>query len=780
MGNLGLMVALDPTMILPGVGIGGRSAQTSKTLTSVGRELDEYIKAGGKSTDFWLDKDPIIEGMAAEINNAVTEGAPVFLGLVRNGFNPHLAKQVVNNPDKTFDIIKDSLTKGIVADIRFAGNNLTSANDFHIQSKVLNDNFLDNVYAAMTDSQYTATYMRGGGRKQKNPVRTLVSSFKDIFGGTDPRLPSRPWAFLNEPERAVDTFVKTGYMFSIPENKINELAEKFYTEIFHKNYRGAQSIFYDELLMTEGALQLRYVFGLSDKEIKEFMAEHLDDVRGFSKDKRYMRPSLSNKFYDRTAFDDGLDPFTRAQFNNLALSEADKDAAVRGSLAFSGQAMDFTINVPDLKATLRYASQRRRLRNKVFRKDGYEQSMDAVREAAASGKLGTFFDETTPLGKELKGVIAEGIDDPGLGYKLLVEKVPFKATDIAFGFISRVWMPLQLVTRLAFPLKITTDGNLRMSARGFASIFRDPWEYLKLLWNDPNGAMVKLIQAQNPDFKPLTALTGPFRTTAKVLDEKYPDAIRKSLGALKQNNAKFGLPEVQDLYERDPRFTSVFRKDKGNWDLFRKYSTETEALGGTAIGLEDDYVEVYIDYLITQIAHDPFMPVIAQAMKKNLSDEETVELIQQVPYLMDEIQELNRKILSIQSVDKSSQVIPVIKSQQDFIDFVRHHKMFLSNYTANQQDLLDIVAQGMIGKTNIRSLDVAKQINKKKIKDTVKPYMLEVLEDLPFEVPGLKKVSKKGFAQGWAQFADALFFVAGQAEASLSRIPTFKQAYYLL
>ena len=49
MSNLGLMVVTDPTMVLPGVGIGGRSAQTSKTLAAVGKDLDDYVKAGGRA-----------------------------------------------------------------------------------------------------------------------------------------------------------------------------------------------------------------------------------------------------------------------------------------------------------------------------------------------------------------------------------------------------------------------------------------------------------------------------------------------------------------------------------------------------------------------------------------------------------------------------------------------------------------------------------------------------------------------------------------------------------
>ena len=779
MSNLGLMVVTDPTMVLPGVGIGGRSAQTSKTLTAVGKDLDDYVKAGGRAVDFWADKDETISLMANEIQQAVAKDAPVFTYLARNGFSPSMAKEVVDNPEKTFDIIKDSLTGGLISDVRFKGNNLTQANDFHIQAKVLNDNFLDNLYAAMTDGNYTATYMRGGGRKSKNAVRTLQSSMKDIFGGTDVRLPSRPWAYLGETDRAVDTFIKTGYMMSIPENKIDELVREFYDAIYRKDYRGAQNVFYDRLVKGEGALQLRYTFGLSDNEIKELMESSLDDVRGFSEKGRAYRPSQSPQFYDRTLLQEGLDPIARAQYHNTLLSETDKIYASEHALAMAGQAMDLTINIPDMKAILRYTGLRRRLRNKVFGTKNFETSMDAVRKQFDEGLPGTFYDKSTPIGRELQGVVKDGLEDPSLLFKYGAEKIPFRATDFAFTFISRAWMPLQLITRVAFPLKITTDGALRMSARGLASIFRSPWEYLKLIWNDPNAAMVKLIQSQNPDFKPYTALTGPFRTSGKVLSEKYPDFIRKGLGALKENNSKFGLPEVQDLYARDPRFTSVFRKTKGEYEDVFKYATEEEVVpGATRLDVQDDYVESYIDFLVTQFAHDPFMPVIAQAMKKNLPDEEIVDLIQRTPYLMDEITELNRKILSVRSVDKGSEVIPVLKTDQDYIDFVRHHKMTISNFTANQPDLIDMIAQGQVGRVNIRSLDVAKQINKESLKKTIRPIMLEVLEDLPSTVPGLKKVSGRSWRDGYANFIDALFFAVGQSEATLNRIPTFKQAYY--
>lgn len=64
-------------------------------------------------------------------------------------------------------------------------------------------------------------------------------------------------------------------------------------------------------------------------------------------------------------------------------------------------------------------------------------------------------------------------------------------------------------------------------------------------------------------------MRGPFRVTKPIeggrLTEKLPLKFRKSLGAITEGNSEFGVPEVRDLYERDPKFTSVFRKDNGKY-----------------------------------------------------------------------------------------------------------------------------------------------------------------------------------------------------------------------
>ena len=783
--NLIGMIKTDPfIMASKGVGVGGRGVASEEVLTGVGKQLDEHLKAGGTAADFFAEgQDDAIRILADKVQVLAEADAPLFSELTMRGFSPEVAFRIVDNsvdnPQGYFNIIKDSLTRGYISDIRVNGKMSSNARDFHLQPKVFSDNFLDNIADTMTGNTTTANYIRGGGTKAKGKIRTATSSAKDIFLGTDVRLPSRPFAFLTDTSRSVDTFVKTGRMMSVPTPVIEDLSKKFYVAIQDKNYKLAQSIFYDELVMREGAIQLKATFGLSDEELQLFFREHLDDVRGFSDRGKTYRPAQSSKYYN----DDFVDPFVKAQYADQIINEEELVQWSQKALGMAGQAMDLSINIPDLRATLRHTGIRRRLRNKLVGSNQVDESIALIRAEADKGVKGTFFDPDTPLGQITKGAF-DDLPDESFLYKKLVMDVPSALETGLFTFISRVWMPLQLITRIAFPLKITTDGMLRVSTKGLASIFRDPGEYMKMIFNDPDGLMIRYLDSKGIDVAPLTSLRGPFRVTKPIqggtLSEKLPLKYRKTLGALTEGNSEFGVPEVRDLYERDPKFTSVFRKDNGVWvDIEKTGRKNVAQTDGSvlAFDLDNDYIEAYIDYLITQMAHDPFMPIVAGAMRQGLSDADIVKAIQDNKYLMDEIASLNRKIMSRQNVDGRANNIVVIKNEKDFLDFVKHHRMTINNFTGASDELIEVIAQGKVGKVDVRDFEVLRTINSQRIKNTLTPIINKNSAELPITVPGLEKVSSKGIINKFKAFTDALFFTVGQSEAALVRIPTFKQAY---
>lgn len=196
-----------------------------------------------------------------------------------------------------------------------------------------------------------------------------------------------------------------------------------------------------------------------------------------------------------------------------------------------------------------------------------------------------------------------------------------------------------------------------------------------------------------------------------------------------------------------------------------------------AFKLNDDYIETYIDYLVTQMSHDPFMPIVAGAMRQGLSDADIVKAIKSNKYLMDEVDSLNRKIMSRQNVDGRAANIVVIRNDKDFLDFVKHHRMTINNFTGASDDLINVIAQGKVGKVDIRDFEVLRTMNSQSVKNTLTPLINRNAENLPTTVPGIEKLSTKGILNTYKQFTDALFFTVGQSEASLVRIPTFKQAY---
>ena len=210
---------------------------------------------------------------------------------------------------------------------------------------------------------------------------------------------------ISDVQRSLDLFIKQGRLFSIPTQVIDDLSKKYYQAIQNKQYKVAQNIYYDELILREGALQLKAVWGMSDNEISRFMKEHFDEVRGFTDEGKAYRPHHNKEFYDPNF----IDPFTKSQFGHQVSNPDDLLNFVGRAINSAGQAMDLTIQMVDLRATLRATGIRRRLRGRVLGSKHVERDMDIVREAAESGARGTFFDPETPIGKIIKDAGVEGV-----------------------------------------------------------------------------------------------------------------------------------------------------------------------------------------------------------------------------------------------------------------------------------------------------------------------------------------------------------------------------------
>ena len=782
--NLWLMVKTDPFyMASKGVGLGGSKVASEEVLTGVGKQFDEHIKAGGKPETFWVDKDEPIQVLAEKVMSLKEVDAPLFSELVVRGFSHHLADKVVkaSTVKEVHLLIKDSLTGGYISDIRVDGDMISGLNDFHLQPKVFDDNFLDNFADSISGNNYSADYIRGGASKTGKPLKDTLNSVKATFLGSDIRIPNTPMVQISDVQRSLDLFIKQGRLFSIPTQVIDDLSKKYYQAIQNKQYKVAQNIYYDELILREGALQLKAVWGMSDNEISRFMKEHFDEVRGFTDEGKAYRPHHNKEFYDPNF----IDPFTKSQFGHQVSNPDDLLNFVGRAINSAGQAMDLTIQMVDLRATLRATGIRRRLRGRVVGPKHVEKDMDIVREAAESGARGTFFDPETPIGQIIKDAGVEGVPAESWVFNKVVMEVPSALETGAFWFISNFWMPLQLITRIAFPKKIILDGGLRASAKGLNSMFRGFQGWVSMLWNDPDGAMLQVLKNKGVDVEALTSMKGPFRTTKHYennnLRGRLPASVRKAFGALTEGNADFGIPEVQSLYAKDPKFTSFFSKDKGRWeDTLKTVQKDVPGEFGWVekTVLNDKYVEDYISFLISQYAGDDWMPLIAGAMRKGMSDEQIMTLIKSEPKLMQMLDDLNRTIQARQHVDGQATFISVVTNDSQLLDFIRHHRMSINNFTGGDQELIDVIRLAKVGKHDLRSFEILKDMNMDSIRNTLEPMIIRNQDNLPASVPGMVEESAEGFLQNWSRFTNAIFYAVGQSEASLMRIPTFKQAYF--
>ena len=131
-------------------------------------------------------------------------------------------------------------------------------------------------------------------------------------------MPNRGQVDLRNIQEAVVMFSRVGNVFKVPESRLNKLLNDFYTAADEGLYTKAQDIYYDGLLRTEGALQLRYLYGLSDTEITEFFGRMKQGPRMFSDDVGdFLTPSRTDEFYPV----DEIDILTKKQFTPVILQD---------------------------------------------------------------------------------------------------------------------------------------------------------------------------------------------------------------------------------------------------------------------------------------------------------------------------------------------------------------------------------------------------------------------------------------------------------------------------
>jgi len=84
------------------------------------------------------------------------------------------------------------------------------------------------------------------------------------------------------------------------------------------------------------------------------------------------------------------------------------------------------------------------------------------------------------------------IDSPRLATRSII--------NLLWGVQKGIWTPLQLVTRIAFPVRITSDGQAKLAADGYPSLFKHPIEYFGLLLGKNNRTLAGEVVTETEGF----------------------------------------------------------------------------------------------------------------------------------------------------------------------------------------------------------------------------------------------------------------------------------------
>lgn len=765
--NLAIMYYTDLfVMAAKGVGLAGKvPAKFDEVLAGAQKEMKRFVDDGGSVAEFWQNNDEILDGLSTVIVEGNKAGQPTFLNLINSGFNHKFAKTIADATDPA--IIKDGLidgfNRGYVSDMVFGKSSLGKTGQFRLQAKVLSDNLLRAFSAKDLDNSITAT-----GNK------VLGSTLKEMVNGTDIRLPNRGSVDLRNIQEASVMFARVGNVFKVPQSRLNKLLTDFYDAIDEGLYTKAQDIYYDGLLRTEGALQLRYLYGLSDTEISDFFGKLKQGPRMFSDEVGdFVTPSRTDEFYPV----DEIDLLTQKQYGGQVQGIEVPQEFTKHSIELINQFKGFTIEIPDVVGIIKTTSQRRRLRAAVLiEKAGIDEVFKKARELFDNGKPGTFWDESTPIGKEIAN-IAKGLEDPSLLFK--GQEGALSAIEKGtFGIVRGVFYPLQLLGRFSYPSKLTVDGHLRAALLGVRSAFRSPLKFARFLLNDSDGVVARAL-----GYTPETSLVGPYKITRPLefknkslqgLNEKLPMSVRKALGVL-QDSADYGIPELQSLSSASPTFAFGRRFPDTGYDLINKVGQKNVPMPDSstlAFKLSDEYIEAVQEYLFEYIDDDLAM-ITAALMNKGLDYTDIAKFYQETPAVQQIIEQANKMFLSRNVYSKGT--LPIVTKPEDYQQLAKHYTQSINNFTGGSADLKSIIATGKVGNVDLRSTTSMTPENLAVYNAKVRKLTLKNQTNMPNQVPKSKpEVDERTTYQ---RLLDGLFFATAQVESDLIRVPIFKQAY---
>ena len=735
-------------------------------LQGVGKQIAEYQASGKSVAEFFVDKQDIVQGVASSIHESVKKGGPVFIELVQRAKIPvSLADDITNaqNAKEVAKILEKSVRGGQIADMQFGKQSLSGSKQFTIQGKALSDNFLSNLMEQSKSTDEAASYARTG-------------NLTEFFERTDIKAPNQGVNIdLDNPDKAVDQFMKVGVLWSIPKRRIEQLSKSFYKNIKEGNHFEAQNVFYDELIGNEGAKSLFKNYKITPEEATEVITDWTDKARrGFNLQQGEYNATIKSKWLE----DENYVPLITEKLQGKTIYGLEDAAAQRTSEAAQlGHLASHTISIPNFRGFIRMTGFKRKAIGQT-RKEYVDELIVKAEDLQKRGVKGNLFDPESPLGEILADALAETPGNPKLLYQAQAGATG-KMEKRAFDVQRKYWSPLTLLFSAKYPAKVTLDTLIRAAIFGFTSAFRGFTNWFKMLFNDPDGQIAKWLGVDV-----VTDLTGAFRKVQqKEYDSKFlgrlPKVFHKTFNMFDEDLQKFSSSELADATAMNPltRYKEAQLEFKKLGLINKKGTPDNLPQDVPVKQLSEDYVDNYIGMLRFQI-NEPLSPTIAAGIVEGYTDEALAELISSDTKLSRVIQFYNKKLVSRDN--QMGKTIPLINTNDDLVRLVKDYRITLMNLTNGDTELLKVIASGRVKNVDLTDATSLRTTQDSKIKAYLKPLIDRNVDDLPSRIPNITERAATGKSDQalWGQITDSLWFTVQQIESTLARIPTFKQAKY--
>lgn len=315
--------------------------------------------------------------------------------------------------------------------------------------------------------------------------------------------------------------------------------------------------------------------------------------------------------------------------------------------------------------------------------------------------------------------------------------------------LSKLWKPFQLITRIAYPVRVIFEGQARLAATGMETLFNHPASYIQWVMASPQGRVSQFLTdvAKQVGVKP-KGLIGP---AGKAADDFIFDAGQTYQAALVRGSAGWrGIPGYQTS-GRFPRVT------KGEPEFFQAASRELGIMSA--------------DPVMIRVAGG-LQPKDLRSIGMDLDDPafDTIEALKQWYW-----EGTGKKFrLQLSEVDRKGKLrTDRAVADREIDTFVERVRI----KTGGDPDLVNAIATGKLGKINLRKLPQQRpgRTRGKRRADTGLAKELENYEDvLPEFMLGEEFLD--GDVGWWDSFVETMFHTLMSApENTLNRSPFYLQ-----